>query len=122
MQMIEVLAKMPSFFRRILIAGEMRELGSSSRQLHFECGAYAVRQGVDMVIGIGGDAQEIVQAAIESGLPGSQAHFFADSEMATDFINSSVRPGDLLLIKGSRGVHTEKIVKSMSSQFESMGL
>jgi UDP-N-acetylmuramoyl-tripeptide--D-alanyl-D-alanine ligase len=122
MQMIEVLAKMPAFSRRILIAGEMRELGGSSRQLHFECGSYAIRQGVDMVVGIEGDAQEIVQAAIESGLPESQAHFFANSEMAIDFINSIVRPGDLLLIKGSRGVHTEKIVKSMHSQFESLGL
>ena len=120
-QMIEGLAKMPFFSRRILIAGEMRELGSNSRQLHSECGAYAVRQGMDMVIGIQGDAQEIVQSAIESGLPESQAHFFADSEAAIDFVNSSVRPGDLILVKGSRGVHTEKIVKGLSSHLEFSG-
>ena len=122
MQMIEVLVKTPSFSRRILIAGEMRELGSNSRQLHSECGAYAVRQGVDLLIGIQGDAQEIVQAAIEAGLPESQAYFFSDSESAIDFVNSSARPGDLLLIKGSRGVRMEKVVKGLSSFLEFSGL
>ena len=54
MKMIEVLSGMPSFTRRILIAGEMLELGKDSDSLHFECGAFAASRGLDMVIGIQG--------------------------------------------------------------------
>ncbi len=120
MQMIEVLSGVPSFTRRILVAGEMLELGNSSDSLHFECGVFAANHGLDTVIGIQGAAREIVRAAGESGMPGSKVHFFADSSAATDFVNSVVRKGDLMLIKGSRGVHTEKIVHSLRSHFETL--
>jgi UDP-N-acetylmuramoyl-tripeptide--D-alanyl-D-alanine ligase len=118
MQMTDVLVNTPSFSRRILVAGEMLELGSDAPRLHFECGAYAALRGVNWVLGIQGEAREIVRGSIESGLPESQARFFETAETASDFIDSLVHPGDLLLIKGSRGVHTEKIVKSIRSRFE----
>jgi UDP-N-acetylmuramoyl-tripeptide--D-alanyl-D-alanine ligase len=118
MQMIEVLSGTPAFTRRILVAGEMLELGRASDQLHFECGAHAASRGLDIVIGIQGAAREIVRSAAQSGMPESQAHFFADAGAAADFVKGLVRSGDLVLVKGSRGVHTEKIVQSLRSQFE----
>ncbi len=120
MQMIETASKVPSFTRRILIAGEMLELGKNSDSLHFECGAFAAGHGMDMVIGIRGAAREIVHAAEGSGMSSSQARFFLDSDAATDFVNGIVRSGDLILIKGSRGVHMEKIVQHLRSHFESL--
>jgi UDP-N-acetylmuramoyl-tripeptide--D-alanyl-D-alanine ligase len=117
-QMIEVLAAMPGFTRRILVAGEMLELGKDSDSLHFECGAFAAARGLDMVIGIQGAAREIVRAAGESGISDAQAHFFADSESAATFVNGALNKGDLVLVKGSRGVHTEKIVQSLRARFE----
>jgi UDP-N-acetylmuramoyl-tripeptide--D-alanyl-D-alanine ligase len=119
MQMIEVLSGMPSFTRKILVAGEMLELGSDSDALHFECGTFAANRGLDMVIGIQGAAGEIVRAARESGMSDSQVRFFPDSNAAADFIKGVVREGDLMLIKGSRGVHTERIVQSLRSRFDS---
>jgi UDP-N-acetylmuramoyl-tripeptide--D-alanyl-D-alanine ligase len=118
MQMIEVLTGMPSFARRILVAGEMLELGKNSDALHFECGIFAGTRKLDMVIGIQGAAREIVRAARESGLPDSRACFFADSDAASSFISGELRKGDLVLVKGSRGVHTEKVVESVRSRFE----
>ena len=118
MKMTEVLSGMPSFVRRILIAGEMLELGPDSPQLHFECGSFAARCNTDIVVGVQGAAEEIVKAAVENGLPQSQAHFFQDADASASFVNSLVHPGDLLLIKGSRGVHMEKIVKSLCAHFE----
>jgi UDP-N-acetylmuramoyl-tripeptide--D-alanyl-D-alanine ligase len=120
MQMIEVLAGVPAFARRILVAGEMLELGKDSDQLHCECGAFAAARGLDMVIGIQGAAREIVRAATESGRPGSQARFFEDPGAAADFIGGLVHKGDLVLIKGSRGVHTEKVVQRLRAGFESL--
>jgi UDP-N-acetylmuramoyl-tripeptide--D-alanyl-D-alanine ligase len=118
MQMIDVLAGVPSFSRRILVAGEMLELGSQSDALHFECGVLAARRQLDLVLGIQGAAREIVRAFRESGGPDREAHFFPDSDRAADFVCDTVRAGDLLLIKGSRGVHTERIVERVRSRFE----
>jgi UDP-N-acetylmuramoyl-tripeptide--D-alanyl-D-alanine ligase len=118
MQMIEILAGAPSFKRRILVAGEMLELGIQSDSLHAQCGTFAGNHGLDIVVGVQGAAQELVRAAKESGIPEEQAHFFGDSHSAAEFIGGAVRLGDLLLIKGSRGVHTERIVNSLLSGFE----
>jgi UDP-N-acetylmuramoyl-tripeptide--D-alanyl-D-alanine ligase len=118
MKMIEVLSGIPSFTRRILVAGEMLELGKDSDALHFECGTYASSRGLDMVIGIQGAAREIVRAAAKSGMSEAQARFFPDAGAAADFVGSALRKGDLVLVKGSRGVHTEKIVQSLRLRFE----
>jgi UDP-N-acetylmuramoyl-tripeptide--D-alanyl-D-alanine ligase len=121
MQMIQLLAKAPSFLRRILVAGEMLELGSGADSLHAECGAFAADQGIDLLIGIRGSAREIVRAAVAHGLSEVQAHFFDDPESAADFVGSGVRSGDLILVKGSRGIHTEKIVEKLRSGSELIG-
>ncbi|MBN1569292.1 MAG: UDP-N-acetylmuramoyl-tripeptide--D-alanyl-D-alanine ligase [Acidobacteria bacterium] len=121
MQMIEVLCGMPSFNRRILVAGEMLELGKDSDSLHFECGSYAASHGVDMVIGVRGSAREIVRGAQNAGMPDSQARFFADSSAAAFFVSGELRKGDLILVKGSRGVRTEKIIEGVRSRFGLLG-
>jgi UDP-N-acetylmuramoyl-tripeptide--D-alanyl-D-alanine ligase len=118
MKMTEVLSGTPSFSRRILLAGEMLELGPDSPRLHFECGSFAVKHHTDIVIGVQGAAQEIVRAALEAGLPQEQTHFFSEADTAASFVNTLVQPGDLLLVKGSRGVHMEKIVKNLCANFE----
>jgi UDP-N-acetylmuramoyl-tripeptide--D-alanyl-D-alanine ligase len=118
MQMIDVLSSVPSFSRRILVAGEMLELGKDSDSLHFECGTFAADRKLDMVFGIQGAACEIVHAALDAGMSKSQARYFADSDAATDFVAGTVQPGDLVLVKGSRGVHTEKIVQGLRSRFQ----
>jgi UDP-N-acetylmuramoyl-tripeptide--D-alanyl-D-alanine ligase len=118
MQMIQVLAQAPSFKRRILVAGEMLELGSSADSLHAECGAFAVDKKIELLIGVQGSAREMIRAAIASGASEAQARFFENPESAADFIVGEVRSGDLVLVKGSRGVRTEKIVKKLCSGFE----
>ncbi len=117
-QMIDVLSKVPSFRRRILVAGEMLELGAQSAALHYECGIFAARNRLDLVLGIQGAAMEIVRAFIDSAGPGAKAQFFEDSGRAADFVCRTVRAGDLLLIKGSRGVRAERIVESLRSRFK----
>jgi UDP-N-acetylmuramoyl-tripeptide--D-alanyl-D-alanine ligase len=118
MKMTEVLSGTPSFTRKILLAGEMLELGPDSPRLHFECGSFAAKCNTDIVIGVQGAAGEIVRAAAEAGLPSSHTHFFEDADVAASFVDTIVQPGDLLLIKGSRGVHMEKVVKSLRAHFE----
>jgi UDP-N-acetylmuramoyl-tripeptide--D-alanyl-D-alanine ligase len=118
MKMIDVLSGIPSFVRRILVAGEMLELGKDSDAMHFECGTYAASRRLDMVIGIQGAAREIVRAAWKSGMSDTRACFFDTADAAADFLGSALRKGDLVLVKGSRGVHTEKILQSLQLRFE----
>jgi UDP-N-acetylmuramoyl-tripeptide--D-alanyl-D-alanine ligase len=118
MQMIEVLAVVPSFKRRILVAGEMLELGNHADSMHAECGSFASDRKVDFVIGVQGAARELVRAATGSGIPETQARFFGDADSAADYVSGIVQSGDLLLIKGSRSVHTERIVQCLRSRFE----
>ena len=120
--MIELLAntgdaKTGIYRRRILAAGEMLELGPDSARLHREAGRCAASRKLDCVVAVQGNAVEIVNGAIEAGMPASQAHFFDDSTAAAAFLADFVRLGDLLLVKGSRGVKMERIVEALHAKY-----
>jgi UDP-N-acetylmuramoyl-tripeptide--D-alanyl-D-alanine ligase len=120
--MVAVLAATPNFQRRILAAGEMRELGASSPLLHREAGIFTVKTGkVDWVIGVEGDAKEIVEGAVFAGIPRAQTRFFPSSEEAARFLEELIAPGDVLLVKGSRGVKMERIVETLLTRHAAPG-
>ncbi len=115
--MTELLTRTPGYRRRILAAGEMLELGPQSAELHRKAGQYAAEQGLDMVIGVQGNAAELVKGALEKGMAENCARFFASSSDAAEFIPDLLRAGDLLLVKGSRGVKMERIVEAVRARF-----
>ncbi len=120
--MTELLAATPNFQRRILVAGEMRELGNASPELHREAGRFAAKTGkVDWVIGVAGDASQIVEGAVTAGLPRARTKFFATPPEAAQFLETLVAPGDLLLVKGSRGVKMEQIVDALIARHAAPG-
>ncbi|MGH9759570.1 MAG: UDP-N-acetylmuramoyl-tripeptide--D-alanyl-D-alanine ligase, partial [Blastocatellia bacterium] len=104
--------------RRIVVAGEMLELGEESARLHHESGEKIGRSGVDVLIGVRGLAREIVTGALEGGMDSSRAIFVETPEDAARELASQVRKGDLVLVKGSRGVKMEIVVEKMKQQFE----
>jgi UDP-N-acetylmuramoyl-tripeptide--D-alanyl-D-alanine ligase len=120
--MTELLAATPNYRRRILAAGEMRELGAYSKELHREAGKFAAKTGkLDWIVGVSGDAGEIVKGAVASGFSADQTRFFETPEEAAVFLGSIVASGDLLLVKGSRGVKMERIVESLIAQHAAPG-
>lgn len=121
-RMIDLLASTPGYRRRILVAGEMRELGPASGELHERTGKYAAANGeIDWIFGVSGDAERIVQGAIEAGHPAEQTQMFASSEEAAKKLVEFIAPGDLVLIKGSRGVHMETIAARLREKFAVVG-
>ncbi len=102
--------------RRIVIAGEMLELGTDESELHRQAGREIAAAGIDVLWGVRGLAQEIIAGARESGL--QETRFFESSSAAAEAIIAEIRTGDLVLIKGSRGVATDKIVKALQAHFE----
>jgi UDP-N-acetylmuramoyl-tripeptide--D-alanyl-D-alanine ligase len=120
--MTALLAATPGFRRRILAAGEMRELGTTSAQLHREAGAFAATTGaIDWIIGVDGDAAEMIEGAATAGIPRDRLKFFPSSEEAAAFLQNFLQPGDLFLIKGSRGVRMERIVEALLAQYGASG-
>jgi UDP-N-acetylmuramoyl-tripeptide--D-alanyl-D-alanine ligase len=116
--MINLLGATPGYGRRILAAGEMRELGPSSPKMHREAGEHAAKTGkIDFVIGVQGAAAQIVEGAAAAGIPRERTKFFATPTEAAEFLADFVRPDDLLLVKGSRSVKMEKIVEVMLGRF-----
>jgi len=116
--MVELLAHTPVSGRRILAAGEMLELGPASAELHREAGHAAAETGkLDWIIGVQGDGESLVRGAIEAGHPATRAKFLGSSVEAAGFVAGLVAPGDLLLVKGSRGVKMERIVEALDGRF-----
>jgi UDP-N-acetylmuramoyl-tripeptide--D-alanyl-D-alanine ligase len=112
--MTALLAATPGFRRRILAAGEMRELGPTSGALHREAGRFAAKTGViDWVVGVAGEAAELVKGAVSGGVTQDHAKFYENSEEAAEFLARLLQGGDLLLVKGSRGVKMERIVEAL---------
>jgi UDP-N-acetylmuramoyl-tripeptide--D-alanyl-D-alanine ligase len=109
--------KSGSYRRRILAAGEMLELGPDSPNLHREAGRHAASQKLDFIVAVKGHAVEIVNGAVQAGIPASKAQFFGDSAAAAAFIADLIEPGDLLLVKGSRGVKMERIVEALRAKY-----
>jgi UDP-N-acetylmuramoyl-tripeptide--D-alanyl-D-alanine ligase len=120
--MVSVLATTPNFRRRILAVGEMRELGEASPVLHREAGIFTARTGkVDWIVGVAGDAEQIVEGAVSAGIPRAQTRFFPSSEEAAKFLEEFIAPADVLLVKGSRGVKMERIVEALLTRYAAPG-
>lgn len=106
--MIRSLAARPTRGRRILIAGEMLEMGTQGPELHALCGRAAAEAKLDRVIGVGGHAEHLASAACAAGVT---AQFLPDAEAAGEWMAEHLRSGDLVLLKGSRGVHLERALE-----------
>jgi UDP-N-acetylmuramoyl-tripeptide--D-alanyl-D-alanine ligase len=104
--------------RRVVVAGEMLELGEEGAALHREAGREIAGFGVDVLWGVRGLGRELVEGARAAGMSEAVTRFFEDSNAAGEALAGFVRPGDLVLVKGSRGVHTEKVVEALKERFE----
>jgi UDP-N-acetylmuramoyl-tripeptide--D-alanyl-D-alanine ligase len=94
--------------RRILVAGEMLELGEHSPALHTACGHAAAEACLDMVLGVHGNAEHLAAAACAGGVT---SLFLPDADAAGQWLVQNLRAGDQILVKGSRGVHLERAIE-----------
>ena len=113
--MIRTLAARPAKGRRIMVAGEMLELGEHGPALHVDCGRAAAEAGLDLVVAVQGNAEHLATAACAGGVP---AVFLRDADTAGQWLIENVRPGDVILVKGSRGVHLECAIEMLAKQVE----
>jgi UDP-N-acetylmuramoyl-tripeptide--D-alanyl-D-alanine ligase len=109
--MIRTLAAYPAR-RRILVAGEMLEMGEHGPALHTACGHAAAEAHLDLVAGVQGNARYLAEAACSGGVA---SLFLPDAESAGRWLLDNIQSGDVVLVKGSRGVHLELAIEMVKS-------
>jgi UDP-N-acetylmuramoyl-tripeptide--D-alanyl-D-alanine ligase len=119
-EMIRFMGKLQGFERKILVAGEMLELGPEGAELHRECGREAARAGLGLVVAVQGQAKEILEGAREAKMDLARLKFMRDALQAGDLLARTVKKGDVVLIKGSRGVKLEQTINTLRAAFSSM--
>lgn len=99
--------------RKVVVLGDMLELGEKEVEYHLQAGKQVVHWGWDILITVGPLSKHMAEGAREEGLNSNQIFCFSNSEEAAQEINSLVKENDLILIKGSRGIKTEKILEKL---------
>jgi UDP-N-acetylmuramoyl-tripeptide--D-alanyl-D-alanine ligase len=104
--------------RKVAVLGEMLELGDHSAALHEQCGRAAAGAGLDVLIAVGGDAAKgLAAAARTAGMAEAAVWHARTSGEAADLALKKIRPGDLVLVKGSHGIRTDVVVDRLKVEF-----
>ncbi len=109
---LELLADAECAGRRIAVIGDMLELGSDEEAFHLDAGR-AMPDAVELLVAVGPRSKALVAGAREKGMAPNSVEHFDDAAAAAPYVKSIVRPGDLVLLKGSRGIGLDRIVASM---------
>jgi len=99
--------------RRVLVMGDMLELGRFEGALHREAGKRAAAAGVQLLVAVGPLSRSAVETARRAGV--AEVYHHPDSERAAEAIAEFVRDGDLVVVKGSRAMRMERVVQALLS-------
>ncbi|MFY9175281.1 MAG: UDP-N-acetylmuramoyl-tripeptide--D-alanyl-D-alanine ligase [Peptococcia bacterium] len=111
---LEVLQTVAGKGRKIAVLGDMYELGDFEVQGHLEVGKKAVDVQLDYLFTVGKLARYIAEGAITAGFPESGIGLCQNNQEALSYLKKALQPGDVILIKGSRGVKMEEIVTDLA--------
>jgi UDP-N-acetylmuramoyl-tripeptide--D-alanyl-D-alanine ligase len=100
--------------RRVLVMGDMLELGRMEGALHREAGKRAASSGVQLLFTVGPLSRGAAETARRAGV--SEVHQYADSTRAAESIPEFLHAGDLIVVKGSRGMRLERVVQALLAQ------
>jgi len=99
--------------RRIAVLGDMLELGEAAAAYHEQAGERVAREGWDILAAVGPLAARMTAGARRAGMDSAALHAFATSEEAAPAVRALLAEGDLVLVKGSRGIRTEIVVEAI---------
>ncbi|MCG8401716.1 MAG: UDP-N-acetylmuramoyl-tripeptide--D-alanyl-D-alanine ligase [Firmicutes bacterium] len=114
---LQALAELAGNRRRVAVLGDMLELGSATVAGHRRAGDAAAGFGVALLVTVGDLAREIAVGARQAGLAGGAVATCQDNRQALEILQSGLLPGDVVLVKGSRGMRMEEIVRGLLNDF-----
>ena len=109
-QAIDVLCRQTTAGRRILVMGDMLELGEKAGEFHAYFGRYVSKKSIDILITMGNFSKATAESAKKNGMYTAAVHHFDSCHAVLEFLQSNIKKGDLLLVKGSRSMRMERIV------------
>jgi len=101
--------------RRVLVMGDMLELGRLEAALHREVGKRCGASGIGRLVTIGNTSRGTAEAARRAGVP--EVHHHPDTNRAAESIVEFLSDGDLIVVKGSRGMRMGRVVRALTEQF-----
>ena len=116
-EVLSTVALAEGFRRKIVAAGEMLELGVESRAMHAACGKAMAEAGIDVLIAVQGEAQALASAARLAGMSAEQVFYYPTPVEAGKKLCEILAPGDLVLMKGSRGVKMDLALDCLRQKF-----
>jgi UDP-N-acetylmuramoyl-tripeptide--D-alanyl-D-alanine ligase len=113
---INVLKDMGVGGKTIAVLGDMLEMGEWACKAHMDIGRYLVQKEIDYIVTVGKEAKNIAAGAFESGALSDRVASFDTNSQAAEFVKSVASEGDIILVKGSRGMKMEEIVSLLTMQ------
>jgi UDP-N-acetylmuramoyl-tripeptide--D-alanyl-D-alanine ligase len=110
---LQTLAKLKNHGRALAALGDMLELGSTTDQAHQDLGALAARLDVDLLVVCGKFQNLVKSGALAAGMAANRIHAVSSHAVGAQIVREFCRPGDVLLIKGSRGARMEKLLSCL---------
>ena len=115
-QAIDVLCRQSTSGRRILVMGDMLELGKKSGEFHAYFGRYVSKKSIDVLVTMGDFSKETSESARKNGMNAASVFHFHNCPAVVEFLSANIKEGDILLIKGSRAMEMEKIVACLKAR------
>ena len=114
---LETAAGLPTNGRRVVVLGDMKELGHSSERYHREIGQFVTAaKAFDLLVCVGQQAALIAQSAVAAGFDTGSIALFEDAARAATLVPPMLRDGDLVLLKASRSIHLEEVAKALTQR------
>jgi UDP-N-acetylmuramoyl-tripeptide--D-alanyl-D-alanine ligase len=111
---VQLLAQWTPARERVAVLGDMLELGAETHQMHRDLGQFIAGQGLSRLIACGPLGQDIAEGARRGGMAEASIIEVVDATAATEFVRTSVRQGDVVLVKASRGMKMEQVVQGLT--------
>ncbi|MCR4434566.1 MAG: UDP-N-acetylmuramoyl-tripeptide--D-alanyl-D-alanine ligase [Clostridiales bacterium] len=111
---ISVLKDLGGKSRTIAVLGDMLEMGDWAYKAHLDVGRFAVSKEVNYIVTVGQHGKNIAEGAMEAGASKSNVFFFENNDEAVQFLQGFVKDGDVILVKGSRGMKMEQVVEGLT--------
>jgi UDP-N-acetylmuramoyl-tripeptide--D-alanyl-D-alanine ligase len=114
---LEVVRTDRSAARKVAVLGEMLELGDHAEALHEEIGRVAAGAALDRIFVVGGPAAEALARTASAAMAAGAVRYFRTSDEAAEPVASAIEPGDLVLVKGSRGTRTDRVADRILAEW-----
>jgi len=102
--------------RTVAVLGDMLEMGEWAYDAHYNVGRYAALKGIDYIFTVGSHGKAIAKGALESGFDADRLFSFDDNASLKSFLEGFVKNGDIVLVKGSRGMKMEEIIHRLTGE------